>query len=511
MVFVSPHAMVSASARVKGLRIALIEDDSAKAVALSSSLVSLGAVVTVGDRGENGYEATCRALPDAIVSDLVTPGQHGWQLLQRIRRHPVLRFTPVLLFRFWEPSPDGRGIVRLTRVLDRLEEMLAPLRVLEDRLAAARPSSERLELTGPGPLLRLLAKLRLSGLLTVNDTWSVFEVHVDRGELHAIVRRGLGGGVDTGDAAFLQLLLCETGRWSWRNLPTMETAANLRRSIDRAMEEASPLLGAVFSPGRNRLIRDPRHLTVQTDLLADLTGTMSLSSQRVIEALLVGLLPEDIGRLFAKDDPGDIERALQSLVRCGAIRIHRLPRMSTVGLTQQAAAKTAMAMLEMLNQEAHAPDNPTGHVIIADSTPSPPLSTLPPRVPTPLASSQSSRGLEVAAAPLENRTGLPSSDFDELPSNRPTLPDSYLGGSTSPPGPASESYSSYSVESYSPSGIHEHEKGSPVQMWIGLGLALLTGIALIAGLLLLASGGKDSPRQSNDTTEQNAREQEGSP
>lgn len=487
----SPYAMVSASARVKGLRLVIVEDDASRAAALSSALQSLGAVVTVGDRGEQGYEAACNALPDAVISDLATPGQPGWQLLQRIRRHPVLRFTPVLLFRWWEPSAEDRGIVRLTRVLDRLEEMLAPMRVLEDRLAASRPSSERLELTGPGPLLRLVAKARLSGLLTVNDAWSVFEVHVDHGELHSIVRRGLGGGVDTGDVAFLQLLLCEAGRWSWRNLPSMEVAANLKRSLDKAMKDASLLLGAVFSPGRFKLIRDPRHLTVQTDMLADLSATMPLSAQRVIEALLAGLPAQDLQHLFAKNDPQELERSLQSLVRCGAIRLHRLPRMSAVGPAQRHAAETAMALLELSLQGGPVAEKSRGSVIITDSIPPFPLPFIPPDSSDKKATDKaprddSSRRLAVSATLLERDTDTPA-DADDSPYNRPTTPDDLLAPSYRPTAPTSENLSSQEPDSRFPSGMDEKGRAT-LQMGVGVGLALLLGAAIIAGLMFLASG-----------------------
>jgi hypothetical protein len=499
--------MVGASARVKGLRVVIIEDNSTKAAALSTALSDLGAVVTVGNREDQGYEAVCNALPDAIVADLTAPGQPGWQLHQRVRRHPVLRFTPVLLFRWWEPSAEDRGIVRLTRVLDRLEEMLAPLRVLEDRLASSKPSSERLELTGPGPLLRLIAKARLSGLLTVNDAWSVFEVHIDHGDLHSIVRRGLGGSIDSGEVAFQQLMLCEAGRWSWRKLPRMEVSANLKRGFEKAVAETSALLGAIFSPGPHKVIRDPRHLTVQADLLADLSATMPLSVQRASEAMLAGLPRDNIENLFSVDDPQDIERSLHTLVRCGAIRIHRLPRMSEVGSTQRLAAETAMALLEMAQRDAALRPSDESGVIITDSIP-----------PLP-ASDERFFGVARPRSLRRRETeSLPSLDFSDSslklePSEiggdaadavgRSTLPESVLSPLPNPSSSALESRSSSRMSSVGPSEMPE-KSGAPVQMWIGLGLALLMGLALIAGLLVIAGGGKRESQDRGDTASESA-------
>jgi hypothetical protein len=307
------------SAPIKGVRLFVIDEDPIRVDALAMDLRNLGATVAVGDRSPSGYAQAAKFLPDAIISDLVRPGEPGFQFIQSLRRHPLLRWASVVLIRWWKEIGDGEGQVLLDPVLDQLEEVLGPIQIIEERISAGRPIGERLEMTGPAALLKLIAKAKLTGELSVNDAWNMYTIQMFRGRILLAYRKGIDGESDDNHQAIRQLLLCDTGRWSFR----LEEIATKREALgtEEAIKQANKVLSELFGPRQKQRDDIGRHLFVRHGFLRTASEILSESMMMVPEAISRGA---DY-RYFAatiktRKMAADVERVLQTLFRAGAIR-----------------------------------------------------------------------------------------------------------------------------------------------------------------------------------------------
>ncbi|MCP4677960.1 MAG: hypothetical protein GY854_21085 [Deltaproteobacteria bacterium] len=520
-----PRPGTKSVGRVAGLRLLIVDDDPARLDVLAAQLRELGAEVAVGGRVESGYSQAVRLLPDAVISDLASPGDPGWQLVQRMRRHPLLRWTPVLLLRWWEETGTGQGRVLVNRLLDRLEEVLAPLRVLKERFSTGRSLSESIGSTGPPALLRILTSEELTGRLTVNDAWSVFEVSISRGRLRTVSRRGVDGFVDNAEAAFMQLLLCDSGRWSFKPLETVEFTKSFESDLERALEKAGLALSELFHMDTSAVDLTSDHLYVRLDILAEAAPTLSTTAQRIAEAINKNLLGVELHRMVDEiGDPLEVERALQALVRCGAIRLEKDREKENRKSEESMAAGTVAYLLEVIHaangQESVEEEDDTDLAIEKKAR-----SKLQPgklggrgmyRVSKVKPERLASANIEVPKMPSVG-AGMQARVAESLQSGTPDEttplePTTTAGNpqSQDEPGRIRREKQETPLEhkffgkarglirdslAPSPRERTENTKSSK-QMWLAIALALLLGGILVAGLVFIASGGPEDPTPS---------------
>jgi CheY-like chemotaxis protein len=336
----------------KGRRFLILGDDPARLDALAQSLRGLDAEVRVGDRVLSGFSEAARFMPDAIISDLISPGEPGWELVRRFRRHPVLRWTPVLLLRWWAEEPNGEKRILLASVLKRLAQTLEPLDAIQKRMADGSSLGERVDATGAPALLRLLVNAGVRGLLTVNDAWSVFEMQIDGGGLHSVRRRGVDGCIDEGEAAFLQLLLCDTGRWSFQTVEKVAGEPDIGPDFEIALGEAGQILTALFAPSTDPDSRLISHIGVRIDLVRAVADTMSSTAELVAENIGEGHLSEALETLLTNEASLlEIDRALRMLIRCGAIRPQKEGIAGPREDAEQRSAACALRLLRAIAKE----------------------------------------------------------------------------------------------------------------------------------------------------------------
>lgn len=522
-----PRPAGSKGLQLARMRILIIDDDPARLDALAMALRELGAEVAVGDRFESGYSQASRLLPDAVVSDLAAPGDRGWLLVQRLRRHPILRWTPVLLFKWWNESEEG-GHVLLDRVKDRLEEVLAPLRVLEERRTAHQSLSERLEITGPAGLLRFLIAERLRGMLVLNDTWSIFEICIDKGKLHSVNRRGLDDSDDKGEDAFFQFLLSDAGRWSFRYLTQVDTPKNIGDDFDKELQKASGLISDLFGPVGVSQGNLASKIEVDLKGLDSAYPTLTSTPKRVADAVRGGMESTSLEVLL--EDFGDVHelaRAIQFLFRCGSLRVRKNQAIGQAANKDGNASDAVARLLMAISDEYRAAEEISGEFDVE---------SLPPEELIPLdayAGSAERQGRYYVAEvepehlaskkteklnmPQVGNSLPPSSQLKDLEETtalgleKGAATDSFVGAllmgssgrETIPDGPVAGKLDDaldrgflkgMIFDSLAPSP-QDGERANLKQMWLAIGLALLLGAILVAGLVYIGSGGKRDGRR----------------
>jgi DNA-binding NarL/FixJ family response regulator len=146
------------SASVKGLRVALADDDSARADSVAQELRSRGATVVVTDLSpsEARFARLRQADPQVLIAGEAALQGQGYELLRRMRKDTRLRWASLLVVRWEELWSDSLSVP----ALDRLESALAGLAEADSSLVemAAQNTAfdTRLEITGPARLLRAL-------------------------------------------------------------------------------------------------------------------------------------------------------------------------------------------------------------------------------------------------------------------------------------------------------------------------------------------------------------------
>ncbi len=341
--------------RVNGLRLLVIDSDPIKVDALAVDLRALGAKVAVGDHSVSGYTQAAKFLPDAVISDFVRPGEEGFAFIQNLRRHPLLRWSSVILLRWWEETSEDEGRVLLDDVLNQLEELLAPVRVLEERILARRPLSDRVEMTGPAVLLRVLSSAKLSGSLSVNDTWNMFTVDLSDGKITSAYRKGIDGEADEDIDAIMQLMLCDSGKWTF--------AEKKKEFVNRKSFDTEEIINRItknFSRLFGRSTKDFKqlesHISVRPNFLRTASETVSSYAIDIAAEIAKGADLNRFRQFFgAKNDLFEIERIIHTLFRCGAVRFVENPTNVNRTASENASITSVVHLLKALIDNPFAP------------------------------------------------------------------------------------------------------------------------------------------------------------
>jgi two-component system copper resistance phosphate regulon response regulator CusR len=124
-------------------RLLVIEDQAKLLRSLQRGLQEEGYAVSVAANGNEGYELARNGRPDAVVLDLMLPGQDGLAVLRRLRRDGF--GMPILIMTARDAIPDR--VAGLDAGADdylvkpfAFDELLARLRALLRRSAASEPA-----------------------------------------------------------------------------------------------------------------------------------------------------------------------------------------------------------------------------------------------------------------------------------------------------------------------------------------------------------------------------------
>jgi tetratricopeptide (TPR) repeat protein/DNA-binding NarL/FixJ family response regulator len=168
---------------VKGVRVALADDDTGRADTVAQELRARGVSVVVSDLAPSDLRfAKLRQIDPEIllIGEAQLKGQ-GYELLRRMRRDTRLRWASLLVVRWDEIWSDALSVP----ALDRLETALSALSEADRALQAWAETGEsfdaRLEITGPARCLRALCTSPRPLRMTVNNPRITVSIDISDG------------------------------------------------------------------------------------------------------------------------------------------------------------------------------------------------------------------------------------------------------------------------------------------------------------------------------------------
>ncbi|MET0792066.1 MAG: hypothetical protein ABW061_11145 [Polyangiaceae bacterium] len=258
---------------VKGIRVALADDDTGRADTVAQELRSRGVSVVVTDLAPTDLRfAKLRQVdPEVLlIGEAQVKGQ-GYELLRRMRRDTRLRWASLLVVRWDEIWSDALSVP----ALDRLETALAALSEADRTLQAWAETGEsfdaRLEITGPARCLRALSTTPRPLRITVNNPRATVSIDVSDG---LIVGAAGESRLDPsqrwdGALALSAFMVLSSGRV--HVTPVSQPAAtNVMATIDVALNmadsETSPITPSIPVAAAASLRPAPDALPISTSL-----------------------------------------------------------------------------------------------------------------------------------------------------------------------------------------------------------------------------------------------------
>ncbi|HYP87444.1 MAG TPA: hypothetical protein VEQ59_04810 [Polyangiaceae bacterium] len=301
-----PHAVSSdePDVGIKGLRVALADDDSARADGVAQELRARGATVVVTDL--NPSEARFARLRQADPQVLIAGEAHlqgpGYELLRRMRRDTRLRWASLLVVRWeelWSDSLSVPTLDKLAAALGGLADADASLVELGARNAAF---DTRLEITGPARLLRALVTTPQALRVTVSNPRLTISIDISEGLVvgaSAQVPRDPGTSFD-GALALAGLLVLSSGKVLvdpvrqpavTNVMATVDVALNMADSEPAPIAPSMPTLqGASINPAPAEApVAAPLEVAATALALPPLAARKRLGITKPIAAALIGL------------------------------------------------------------------------------------------------------------------------------------------------------------------------------------------------------------------------------
>jgi len=270
-----PAAPSSEPARinVKGLRVALADDDTGRADSVAQELRSRGVSVVVTDLCPTDLRfAKLRQVdPEVLLIGEAQVKGHGYELLRRMRRDTRLRWASLLVVRWDEIWSDALSVP----ALDRLETALAALSEADRTLQAWAETGDsfdaRLEITGPARCLRALTTSPRPLRVTVNNPRVTVSIDISDGLVvgAAAESRLTSGQQWDGALALSAFMVLSSGRV--HVAPVSQPAVtNVMATVDVALNmadsEPSPISPSIPTAASASLRPPPGELSVSTSL-----------------------------------------------------------------------------------------------------------------------------------------------------------------------------------------------------------------------------------------------------
>jgi DNA-binding response OmpR family regulator len=230
-----------------GMRVALADDDAARADVVAQDLRVRGATVLVTDLtpNESRFDRLRRLHPNVLVVGEEHLRGTGYGLVRRAHSDARLRWTTLLVVEWEQVCPDPGQPFALDQLAARLVAMMGAEQELRRRVLEGKAFDTRLEITGPARLLYALTDSPIPLRVTVQTTRARVELDVSDNLIVGASASRIPS-VDErleGPAALAALLTLSGGRV--RLTPVgRPAAANIMAAVDMALDLADKELEA---------------------------------------------------------------------------------------------------------------------------------------------------------------------------------------------------------------------------------------------------------------------------
>lgn len=322
------HGRQASAFSLQGLEVLVADDDPAVVWFLADALRQAGATVHEAHDGLTALAMAERIVPDLLVTDILMPKMDGLALSRRIKAHPLLAGTPILLLSWKEDlltkvkelgagaagylcKDSDRGMV----VFHAREALAARVRVrarLTEGLEQNQEVHGRFDALTPYGLLRMVQKLGAVRVM-VRDATAHYEITCDAERVWA-VKSTTTGELVRDEAALTALLGVRAGRFVVAHAKTKQDTAGLDLDVvARAFAERVALVQAAVDANRDN---DGAHYRFDSALLAEYTRTVPGAVADALRALACG---ERLGAVRSDEVSSWLPEALQDLAARGAL------------------------------------------------------------------------------------------------------------------------------------------------------------------------------------------------
>jgi DNA-binding response OmpR family regulator/Flp pilus assembly protein TadD len=233
---------------IHGLRLALADDDTARADNVAQELRQHGAnvVVTDLDPAEVRFARLRQVDPAILLIGESHLQREGYELVRRMRRDTRLRWASLLVVRWDEVWTEQAPVPAVIRLKGTLAALAEPERALRARAEAGQPFDTRLEVIGGARCLRALAGVSHAVRVTFHNP----RVRVDVDVSDGLVVGAMGHTLDEearvleGPSALSAVLVLSSGRVHVERVQqpaTTNIMATVDVALDMADAEAPPI------------------------------------------------------------------------------------------------------------------------------------------------------------------------------------------------------------------------------------------------------------------------------
>lgn len=231
---------------VSGLRVALADDDPARADVIAQELRARGATVVVIDLAPTDLQfSRLRQIdPEVLLIGEAHLQGKGYDLLRQMRRDTRLRWASLLVVRWEEVWSEKVAVPAIDRLTGALRALTEGDRALRERVEAGAAFDTRLEVTGPARCLRAIAASSRSLRVTVFNPRVRISLDLSEGLIAGATAEPVNGEPAArdeaqwdGTSAIAGLLVLSSGRVHVEPVQT-PAATNVMATIDVALSLA---------------------------------------------------------------------------------------------------------------------------------------------------------------------------------------------------------------------------------------------------------------------------------
>ncbi len=314
-----------------GFRICVAEDDLSTNWFLCGVLREAGATVTGYFDGRKALDHAYREFPDLLMTDIVMPELDGFALCRAVKRDVLLRSVPVLLLS-WKADllqrmrelgagADGYLLKEASgkEILQRVQELLRPRRVIEARIAGGGTVRGRLDGLSAVALLKIVSKVRPMSRVSIRDARFLYEIELRAGRPVLATRTDEDGATTRGSSIIAALLGIGGGRFS---VCDIDAGAALTVELDGSLGEQ--LVGPIARTRASQtfltgtLLMRVHRVGLSEEILELCLNATPEPARSLVRAIAAGATPRDLiaeGRASAEL----VERVLCDAARQGAI------------------------------------------------------------------------------------------------------------------------------------------------------------------------------------------------